>query len=144
MSGSIDSGMAKLPSIFTLLLAVGACQAVPPPISMACPVVGSSDWKAWVNAMPGPNMQSKLIATGKVTLPTGGYTFRWGAPRVMESYPVQVSVELIPIPPAGPATQALATHDVRGEWPMQPPVGALNVTCGDMVLGRISPVETAR
>lgn len=129
---------------FAAAAAASACQTMPPPPPVgACPVISSSQWQAWVNAMPGPNMQPKLIATGKVTVPTGGYSFRWGSPRVMESYPVQVSVELIPVPPAGPATQALVTHDVRGEWPMSPPVGSFTVTCGGTVLGRVSPVETA-
>lgn len=93
--------------------------------------------------MPGPNAKPTLIVTGKVTVPTGGYRFEWRDMRVMESYPVQVAVELEAIPPAGPATQALVTHDVRGEWPMSPPVGSLTVRCGDMVLARIAPVETA-
>jgi hypothetical protein len=136
--------MTKLILIPSIAFAAAACQTMPAPAPMPCPVVGSSDWRAWVNAMPGPNMQPRLIATGKVTVPTGGYTFRWGDPRVMESYPVQVSVELHPIPPAGPATQALTTHDVRGEWPMGPPVGAFTVTCGGKVLGRVSPVPTAQ
>jgi hypothetical protein len=135
--------MTRLLLIPALALAGAACQALPLPPPAACPIVGSSDWNAWVNAMPGPNMQPRLIATGKVTVPTGGYSFRWGDPRVMESYPIQVSVELIPVPPAGPATQALVTHDVRGEWPMQPPVGSFSVTCGGRVLARVSPVQTA-
>lgn len=110
---------------------------------MECGISGSSGWAAWVNAMPGPNAQPKLIVTGKVTVPTGGYRFAWGDMRVMESYPVQVALELRTIPPSGPATQALVTHDVRGEWPISPPVGSLTVRCGDLVLVRISPVETA-
>ena len=113
------------------------------PIRVACPVVGSSDWAAWVNAMPGPNARPTLIVTGKVTVPTGGYRFEWRDMRVMESYPVQVAVELEAIPPAGGATEALVTHDVRGEWPISPPVGSLTVHCGDRVLARIAPVETA-
>ena len=136
--------MTKLLFIPALALTAAACQALPPPATGACPILSSSDWNAWVNAMPGPNMQPRLITTGRVTVPTGGYSFRWGDPRVMESYPVQVSVELIPVRPAGPATQALVTHDVRGEWPMQPPVGSFSVTCGGRVLARVSPVETAR
>ena len=110
---------------------------------MACGVTGASDWRAWVNAMPGPNARPTLIATGKVTVPTGGWRFEWGDIRVMESHPVQVVAELRAIPPSGPATQAIVTHDVRGEWPMQPPVGSFTVRCGDMVLARVSPVETA-
>jgi hypothetical protein len=93
--------------------------------------------------MPGPNAQPKLIATGKVVMPSGGYTYRWGSLRVMESYPVQISVQLIPIPPAGPATLALETQEVRGEWLADPPIGSLTITCGDMVLGRVAPVATA-
>ncbi|HEX6218029.1 MAG TPA: hypothetical protein VFZ35_02000 [Sphingomicrobium sp.] len=135
--------MTKLILAGAALCAATACQTVPGPMPGPCPIISSSDWNAWVNAMPGPNMQPRLIATGKVTVPTGGYTFRWGDPRIMESYPVQVSVELVPVPPAGPATQALVTHDVRGEWPMQPPVGSFTVTCRGNVLARVSPVETA-
>lgn len=125
------------------MLTAAGCQTVPPPVPQSCPVVASSDWQAWVNAMPGPNAQPTLIATGRVTVPTGGYTFRWGSPRVMESYPVQVSVPLIAVPPSGAATQAVQTHEVRGEWPMSPPVGSLTITCGDRILGRVSPVPTA-
>ena len=135
--------MTRLLLVPAIALTAATCQTMPGPVPASCPVVGSSDWQAWVNAMPGPNSRPKLIATGKVTVPTGGYSFRWGAPRVMESYPVQVSVELIPVPPAGPASQALVTHDVRGEWPMTPPVGAFSVTCGGRALARVSPVETA-
>jgi hypothetical protein len=93
--------------------------------------------------MPGPDARPKLIVTGKVTVPTGGYRFVWRQMRVMESYPMQVAIELAPIAPGGPATQAIVTHDVRGEWPVSPPVGSLTVRCGDGVLARIAPVETA-
>ena len=116
--------------------------AYPPP-QAGCPIAGSSDWAAWVNAMPGPAAQPTLIITGKVTVPTGGYRFAWGDMRVMESYPVQISVDLHVIPPAGAATQAVVTHDVRGQWPMSQPVGAVTVRCGGQVLASISPVETA-
>ena len=63
--------------------------------------------------------------------------------RVMESYPVQVAADLQVTPPSGGATQAVVTHDVRGEWPISPPVGSVTVRCGDQVLARISPVESA-
>lgn len=132
--------------VTSVALSLASCQAVPPAEprpGMACGAIGASGWTAWVSAMPGPNARPKLIAQGKVTVPTGGYTFAWGDLRVMESYPVQVVAELRAIPPAGPATQAVVTHDVRGEWPMTPPVGSFTVRCGDMVLARIAPVETA-
>ena len=135
--------------ILASALSLASCAAVPPPPpqgpvgSIECAISGSSDWAAWVNAMPGPNAKPTLIVTGKVTVPTGGYRFEWRDMRVMESYPVQVAVELEAIPPSGFATQALVTHEVRGQWPISPPVGSVAVRCGDKVLARISPVETA-
>lgn len=132
--------------LLPVLVTLAGCQTVAPPppaLSPACPATESRDWQAWVNAMPGPGAQPRLIVTGKYTAPSGGYSYRWGPPRVMESYPVQVSVQLIPVPPAGYASDALVEHEVRGEWPMRPPVGSVTVTCGDRVLGRVSPVATA-
>ena len=118
--------------------------AEPPPAPQTgCPVLGSSAWAAWVNAMPGPGARPTLIVTGKVTVPTGGWDFVWRDARVMESYPVQVAVTLEPLVPAGGATQAVTTREVRFEMPLQPPVGAVTVNCGGTVLARISPVETA-
>lgn len=114
-----------------------------PPAKLGCPILSSQGWAAWVNAMPGPNARPTLIVTGKVTVPTGGYRFAWRDMRVMESYPVQVVVELEAIPPSGGGTEAIVTHDVRGQWPMSPPVGSVTITCGGRPLASISPVETA-
>lgn len=135
------------------LLALAACIAAPaapydpPPAGpiggRGCGAASASEWTAWVNAMPGPNARPTLIVTGKVTVPTGGYRIAWHDMRVMESYPVQVAADLDVIPPDGPATQAIVTHDVRGEWPIDPPVGSVTVRCGDTVLARVAPVETA-
>ena len=135
--------------ILASAMMVGSCAAVPPPPAQGsggaieCGITGSSDWAAWVNAMPGPNAKPTLIVTGKVTVPTGGSQFEWRDMRVMEIYPVQVAVELDATPPAGAATQAVVTREVRGQWPIDPPVGSLTVHCGDTVLARIAPVETA-
>lgn len=119
--------------------------APPPDVSSAdCPVTGSGNWQAWVNAMPGPDSTPKLIVTGDVTVPTGGYSFGWTDLRIAESYPVQVFVRLTASPPSGPATQAVTTQQARGEWPVSPPVGAVTVQCGGTTLARIAPVETAR
>ena len=144
--GALKLGLSGLkPMLAGALLLLAACAPVAAGSAgpAACGIIGSSDWAAWVNAMPGPNMRPKLIVTGKVTVPTGGYRFAWRDLRVMESYPVQIAADLQAIPPAGPATQAAATHDIRGEWPIDPPVGSFSARCGDRVLARISPVETA-
>jgi hypothetical protein len=144
-------GIARLMKLLALATAasLGSCSTVPaappqgPSGAVECGITGSSDWAAWINAMPGPNARPTLIVTGKVTVPTGGYRFAWGDMRVMESYPVQVALDLQAIPPAGPATQAVVTHDIRGEWPISPPIGSLTIRCGPTLLARIAPVETA-
>jgi hypothetical protein len=139
-----------MPNFSAILIApaallVASCAAVPADGAAAgeCPIAGSSDWAAWVNAMPGPNAQPSLIVTGKVTVPTGGYRPHLELEQVAQSYPVQVFARLHPNPPTQAATQALVTHDVRGRWPMSPPVGSVTIRCGGEVLARISPVETA-
>lgn len=148
--------MGRLLFTSATVLLLGGCAPAPygpppqqadshdPPKGIGCPIVSSSDWAAWINAMPGPDARPTLIVTGKVTVPTGGYRFVWRDMRVMESYPVQIAVELEAVPPAGGATRAIVTHDVRGQWPMNPPVGSVTVRCGGQALARISPVETAR
>lgn len=135
---------ARLPFGVASLLMLASCAATPMGDRRAagCPIVTATGWAAWVNAMPGPNRRAALIVTGRVTVPTGGYRPHLALEQVAESYPVHVFVRLHPNPPAGPATQALVTQDVRGEWPMSPPVGSVTIRCGSQVLARISPVET--
>lgn len=108
-----------------------------------CPIVRSSTWHAHVSAMPGPEARPQLIVTGRVTVPSGGYTVSLRMGQVAESYPVQVTVYLDAVAPGGPATQALTTHEVRGSWPSEQRVGSVTVRCGNRSLARISPVETA-
>lgn len=138
--------MRRLPFAIVPAMLLGGCAANGPSAEprAECRIIGSSGWAAWVDAMPGPAARPRLIVTGKVTVPTGGYRFEWGDSRIAESYPVQVFTELRAIPPDGEATQAVTTHDVRGEWPMDQPVGAVTIGCGNQLLARISPVETAR
>ncbi len=94
--------------------------------------------------MPGPNARPALIVSGKVVTPTGGYRVAIDPDlRIAESYPVQVFVELRVTPPAGPATQALVTHELRWEWPADQPIGSVTVRCGEKHIARISPVQTA-
>jgi hypothetical protein len=108
-----------------------------------CPIVRSSDWHAHVDAMPGPNNNPRLIVSGKVTVPSGGYKLGLRMGRVAESYPVQVTVHLDAIPPKGPATQALETHEVRGSWPSEQRVGSVTVRCGSKSIAQLSNIETA-
>jgi hypothetical protein len=138
--------MTRLTLVLAATLLAG-CAAAPPaatnPAPGKCPLIGSSNWRAWVNAMPGPGARPTLIVTGSVTVPSGGWDFIWRDARVMESYPVQVAIGIEPLIPQGPATQAVTTREVRYEMPIEPPVASVTVRCGDAILARIAPVETA-
>lgn len=125
-------------------LALSSCAAVPaaPPPAGSCPIASSSDWAAWVNAMPGPNARPTLIVTGTVTAPAD-WDFVWRDARVMESYPVQIAISLEPLIPQTGRTAPLAARQLRHEMAVSPPVGSVTVHCGGRVLARISPVETA-
>lgn len=137
--------------LVSLLMLVAACQAAapavdgnPPAAGGTCDKLSSSDWRAWINAMPGPGASPTLIVTGKVRTPTGGW--RLGLrldPAAMESDPPQRTVWLDAVPPSGAATQALVDHQLRGSWPVTPPLGAVHIRCGDRMIGHVSPVETA-
>ncbi|MDP9423767.1 MAG: hypothetical protein M3Q19_13220 [Pseudomonadota bacterium] len=108
-----------------------------------CPIVRSADWHAHVDAMPGPNDNPRLIVSGKVTVATGGYKLALRMGQVAESYPVQVTVYLDAVPPAGPTAQALETREVRGAWRSEERVGSLTVRCGRRILVRLANIETA-
>ena len=125
------------------VLPTATCMSAPPvqPAAAECDMIESRDWRAWVNAMPGPSMRPTLIVTGTVTLPSGGWDFIWRT-RVMESYPVQVAFDLEPLIAEG-ATQAVTTRELRHELAIDPPVGSVTLRCGSKVLARIAPVETA-
>ena len=127
----------------TMLLTLAACQPLAHGRESGCPILGSSDWAAFINAMPGPGARPTLIVTGKVRVPTGGYRASFTEMRVAESYPVQIFLDLEVTPPSGPATQAVTDLDVRGQWPMAPPVGSVSIRCGDQTVASIANVETA-
>lgn len=116
-----------------------------PPSPAACPITSSRDWTAWLNAMPGPGAQPKLIVTGKVVTATGGYQIAFD-PRlqVTKRYPAQAFATLNVIPPSGPTTPAMVTQNVRWEWPLNLQIGSVEIRCGSETLVNITPVATAR
>jgi hypothetical protein len=115
------------------------------PPMQACPIVSSRDWRAWVNAMPGPNERPTLHLSGTVVAPTAGYRMEF-RPHLDErgGYPVEVVATLQPFPPSGPAAQVLTTHDLRWQWPLESgPVGSVTIECGDRQIAQV-PVATAQ
>ena len=115
------------------------------PAAGACPITSSRDWGAWVDAMPGPDARPKLMITGTVTVPSGGYRLEFVPNlQIRESFPAQAVATLVVFPPQGPATQAIETHDLRWEWPVNQQIGSVTIRCGRDTLATIAPVETAR
>ena len=109
-----------------------------------CPIAGSRDWTAHINAMPGPNAQAKLIVSGTVQAPTGGHSFAFEPYlQIRESYPAQAFATLVVTQPTGPATQAVTTHDLRWEWPVTQEIGSIEIRCGNQTLATISPLQRA-
>lgn len=116
----------------------------PPPPEGSCPIISSRDWRAHIDMTLGPDNRPTLVVNGTLVAPTGGYRMEF-QPFLQErrSYPVQLVARLRAIPPSGPATQALTTHDIRWQWPLASgPVGSLSIACGDRTLAEISPVPT--
>ena len=94
--------------------------------------------------MPGPNARPKLMVTGTVLVPTGGYQMDFEPYlQIRESYPAQAFATLRVTPPQGPATQAVTAHDLRWEWPLDQQIGSVEIRCGSDTLATFSPVEVA-
>ena len=116
------------------------------PDSMACPIASSRDWRAWVDTNPAGGDRPNLVVSGTIVAPTGGYRMEF-EPYLQErrSHPVQLVATLDPQPPQGAATQALTTHDVRWQWPLQSgPVGSVTIVCGNQTLAEITPGPPAQ
>jgi hypothetical protein len=135
-----------------LALLTTGCVVVEDPVlgPAACPVIESRDWTAFVNAMPGPGARPQLIVSGTVRLPSAGYSVAL-EPGIADrsARPVQ-NVELVAVPPEGPAATVVTQAEVRLEMaslavrPGEPsPYRGVRVLCGGEELAFIAPVETA-
>ena len=135
--------LSRLPP---LALALCACSAIPQfaaEPSASCPIAASSDWRAWVNVIPGRmNTHATLHVIGKVTVPSGEWAARFSNIRVMESYPVQIIVEL-EATSSGAGIQVPIEREVRGSWHTEPAVGSVTIMCRGTTLARIAPVDRA-
>ena len=98
-------------------------------------------WEAWINRMPGPDMEPTLHVVGQVDTRTGGYSFEWQEGPLDRSAVPALRLRLIPIAPDGMATQAIMTHDLMYHTPL-PGHGysRIIIGCGDTVLGEITEI----
>lgn len=115
------------------------------PYPGGCPIAGSSDWRAWINRMPGNAAQTYLFVSGKVTTSSGGYSVGFEpSMRIAESYPAQAFAALRVVPPSQGAIQVIVTHNVRQQWPISQSPGRVVIECGGRVIADISPVQSAQ
>ena len=121
-------------------------EPLPSPIirDSGCGIVTSSGWSAHIDAMPGPGSQPRLIVSGTVGVKPASVTRIVLDPGVMESYPVQRTIIVEVTTPREPTIDMLVRREVRGEWPVTPPIGAITVRCGRTVLARIGNIVAAR
>ena len=139
----------------TLGAALGACAtsetAVTPepptaaaPAANTCAVIESSDWKAWVNRMPGPGATPTLIVEGQVTLPTPGYAVTLKLGRADRSMtPVQQLI-LETTPPSGQVMQVLTPQTARIDTPaIGAKYKAVQIVCNGNVIAEITDIADA-
>ena len=128
-----------------IALGAGGCVVpVPEPYYSRCDALGSSDWKAEVQVFlsthPKPVRTRRLVVTGRVQVPTGGYSVSLERGPVARLDPPVQQLMVHTTAPAGPATQAVTTHRVRIEVPALRRYGAVEIRCGDGVVARITDV----
>jgi hypothetical protein len=105
---------------------------------------GRGDWAAHVDAMPGPDARPRLIVTGTIGVKPAARTELRLDPAVLESNPPQRIVNLVITLPREPTIDMLTRREVRGEWPVTPPLGAVHIRCGGRSVASISPIEVGR
>lgn len=136
------------PIIGTLgCLVTAGCTTTTEPPAMeeargACPVLESDGWAADVSPVPGSDGRFQLTVTGKVTMPTPGYTFAWQAGRLDRSAIPTFELRLQTRAPEGMVVQSLETRDVSYSGPAAGPrYRAVTVTCEGRELARIENVS---
>ena len=97
-----------------------------------CPISSSSDWAAWVKPMD--QGRSRLVVTGNVTVPSGGYSVALKSRRPDKR--VQ-QIDLQATPPEMTGTPEAPTLAVRGEFPALDDYELVRIHCGARVLATI-------
>ena len=84
-------------------------------------------FKAWIDTMPGPGSQKKLIVIGKAEVPTGGWTGSMRRANPQGINPKILIVDVTLQKPSGPAPDVISKIDLRYEE-APPQVDYSNVT----------------
>lgn len=107
-----------------------------------CPVSDSDSWTASVSPVPGSDGRSQLSVSGKVTMPTPGYTFAWEAGRLDRSAVPSFELRLLANAPDRMVAQVLETREVSYHGPAAAPrYREITITCEGRVLAKIGDVS---
>jgi hypothetical protein len=121
-----------------LLAGLGGCHdPVRNPIYTRCSAIATGDWQARIVGTSRP----RLVVSGRVTMPTGGYRVALIAGPVQQLEPPVQQVILRTTRVRGGATQAVVAHDVQGVFEHEPGVERVSVRCGDGIVGLIPTIE---
>ncbi len=109
-----------------------------------CPVIGSRDWTAWVDAEPGPDAPT-LHIRGTVDLPTPGYDYAWRVGIADRAYPPGQHMHLDFTAPDGVVAQVVTPVEVayEGEATYKE-YRMIRVKCGREKLTEITDVPVAQ
>ncbi len=145
--------MFRLATLPLIAFLIGCGEAGPPETNGAaerdlnvsdCPVIESTNWKAWINAMPGPD-GPRLHVTGDVTLPTPGYTAAWTLGPTDRAMPPGQTLNLAFAAPTDMVAQVLTTQEIAYEGEaVYSTYRVIRVVCGETLLAEITDIETAQ
>ena len=109
-----------------------------------CPVLASRDWKAWINAMPGPDAVRTLIIEGEVDMPTPGYRVTLIPGPADRMMPPDQRFALAASAADAMVIQVVTPTPVRYEGKASyQEYRAITIGCGGKILARIENIETA-
>lgn len=110
-------------------------------LSASCPVIEASDFRAWVNAMPGSSEPTFNIS-GQVVFPSAGYLHELKLGMLDRRRPPTQRLTLEVTAPNGPSAQAMTTQEVSGQFPAPASrYQAVTIICGGEVIVEINEVE---
>lgn len=140
----------RLAAILSLPLLAGGCLMLPvveEQVYSTCHAVGSSGWTAHVEYIPDhhnrPVFKPTLLVSGRVTVPGEGYSVSLDLGPVQKlDAPVQ-QIMVRTDPPSATPSGAREEIAVSGAFPALKHYGAVNIRCGDGIIGIIKPVPRA-
>ncbi|KEO90476.1 hypothetical protein EH31_10335 [Erythrobacter longus] len=110
-------------------------------VADACPVMEGSNFKAWLNMMPG-NGEPKLNVRGQVVFPSAGYTHELKLGILDRRQPPTQRLIIEVTAPSAPSAQVLTTQEVSGQFPaLASKYQAITIVCGTKVLAEITEID---